>query len=129
MNPYVLIGGAALIAIGSATAGWKVSNWRHDSQDLLIERAAAKGAEVATNVAASAIQSLGTQYIPIKGGIQRETRIEPVYINCEHTPAAWGLLDRAYQAAGGEPFPSGAGVPTSAPSTGPELRGDNPSPR
>lgn len=118
MIPHLYLAGAVAAAtlVGGFTAGWKVNSWRHDSQALAIEKAAAKAGESATQAATKAIQSLRPVYTTINKGIEREFRNEVRYTSadCSHTPESWRLLDSAYQAAGGEPFSGGTGVPVAA---------------
>lgn len=116
MNQLILAGvGAAVIAGGAFTAGWRVNAWRHDSQELAIQQAAEKAATAATAAATEVIKGLRPQFTTINRGVEREVRTEVRYSDCVHTDAAWGLLDRAYQAAGGEPLGDRAGLPATAP--------------
>jgi hypothetical protein len=116
MNQLAVAGiGAVVIAAGAFGAGWRVNSWRHDSQKLAIEQAAEKAGHAATTAATDVIKGLRPQFTTINRGVERETRTEIRYTECRHTPATWGLLDSAYQAAGGEPFGDRAGVPAPAP--------------
>lgn len=115
VNPWVVVGGAVVLFVSGATAGWKVNSWRHDSQDLAIERAAEKAGTAATTAAVEVIKTLRPQFTTINRGVERETFTEIRYRECRHTDTAWGLLDKAYQAAGGEPFGSRTGVPAATP--------------
>ena len=115
MIPHLYLAGAvaALTLAGGFTAGVKVANWRNDSQALAIEKAAQKAGESATQAAVTAIAGIRPVYQTINKGIEREFHNEVRYTSpeCSHTPESWRLLDRAYQAAGGQPIGGGAGVP------------------
>jgi hypothetical protein len=126
MNPLLIRAAvaAAVVAVAFGT-GWKVNDWRRDSLDLAVVEAAEKGAQASREASIAAIQGLGKVYVPIKGGVEREIRTEIRYRDCVHTDSAWGLLDKAYQAAGGEPFFGGTGLSDAAPSGGSDVRGDD----
>ena len=116
MNQLILAAiAAAALTAGSFTAGWRVNSWRHDSQELAIKEAAEKAGTAATDAAVVVIKTLRPQFTTINRGVERETFHEVRYSECRHTDAAWGLLDQAYQAAGGKPFGGGAGLPAAAP--------------
>lgn len=123
-----MVGGASVVLFaGGIATGWRVNNWRHDSEQLKIEQTIEQGAAAAATAAVDAIKSNRPIYTTINKGIEKEFRSEVRYTSpdCSHTPESWRLLDRAYQAAGGEPFGSGAGLPTSTPTTGRDVRGDD----
>ena len=108
---YIRIGIFALLAVSCFATGYKVSSWRHDSVAYGLQQAAEKASQAATEAAVAQIKQLRPQFHYVTNEIQRETQTEVRYRECVHTPAAWGLLDDAYQAAGGEPFGSGTGLP------------------
>ncbi len=113
MIPPVAIGIAAVVIAGGAfTAGWKVNNWRHDSQKLAIQEAAMEAGKAATDASVAAIKTLTPKFTTIRQETIRETRVEPRYLDpgCNHTDAVWLRLQAAYEAAGGQGS-SGTGVP------------------
>ena len=113
MIPYAPAIVAVLIAGTSFAAGWRVNGWRIQSEAASVEQAAAKAGQAATDAAVAAIKEIRPVYQTITRQVERETRIEPRYVDpgCAHTDVTWGLLDSAYQAAGGQPFGDRAGVP------------------
>jgi hypothetical protein len=120
MNPWILLGGVAalILAYGSG----RFEQHRLDvGSDAIAEQAAQKGADKATEAVVGAIKGLQPKFTTIYKPLEKETRVETRYTDaaCSHTPTAWSLLDQAYQAAGGEPFSGGAGVPTPAAPNGP----------
>jgi hypothetical protein len=119
VNPWLVVGGAAALFGGGLATGWRANGWRHDSQQLVIERAAQAAGEKAATAAATAIGGLRPQFTTINKGIERETIYEPVYRDCQHSDATWGLLDQAYQAAGGQPLSDPARVPDATTTSGP----------
>lgn len=128
MNQLLIAGiGAVVVATGAFTAGWKTSNWRHDSQDLAIAEAAQKAGDAATMAATDILKSLRPQFTTINRPLEKEYRSEVRYTSddCSHTDPAWGLLDRAYQAAGGEPFGDRPGLSDAAAATGQNAGGDD----
>lgn len=128
MNQFVLAGIAAVVVAGGAfTAGWRVNDWRHDAQDLRDAKLTEKIAAAATDAAVAAIKGNRPIYTTINRALEKEFRSEVRFTSpdCSHTPESWGLLDRAYQAAGGEPFSSGASVPVAPAPAGPDARRDN----
>ena len=113
MTPYAPALVAVLIAGTSFAAGWRTNGWRIKAEAASVEQAAQLAGQAATDAAVKAIKEIRPVYQTINRQVERETRIEPRYLDpgCSHTDAAWGLLDSAYQAAGGEPFGDRAGLP------------------
>jgi hypothetical protein len=124
VNPYIVGVSALVLFSGGLTTGWKINGWRHDSQRLAIEQAAAKAGEAATMAAAEAIKQLRPVFTTINRPLEKEIRGEVRYISsdCSLTPPVWSLLDRAYQAAGGQPFTSGTGLPDAGTASGSDPR-------
>lgn len=122
MIPHLYLAGAVAVATftGGIYVGVKTTNWHRDSQELAITQAAAKAGEAATTAAVEQIKNLRPQFTTINQPLQKELHSETRYVSgdCAHTDAVWGLLDRAYQAAGGQPFSDRASLPTSAPAAG-----------
>jgi hypothetical protein len=126
VNSYALIGAALLIA-GAYAFG------RHDGHS--IEQAAQARAEdvrktasdAMTAVVAEAIPKIRVTYTTIQQPLQKEFHNEVRYASadCSHTDTAWGLLDRAYQAAGGQPFGDPARLPAATPAAGPDVRSNH----
>jgi hypothetical protein len=116
VNPYVPALVAVLIAGASFGAGWRVNGWRIKAEAASVEHAALLAGQAATEAAVAAIKEIRPVYQTITRQVEREIRVEPRYVDpsCSHTDTTWGLLDSAYQAAGGKPFGSGAGLPESS---------------
>ncbi len=115
LTPQVELILAALLIAGSFYGGWSVNGWHRDSQALIIERAADKAGQKATDAVVEKIGTLRPQFTTIQGKVEREIFTDIRYRDCVHTDVTWGLLDSAYQAAGGKPFGSGTGVPAPTP--------------
>lgn len=94
MNPWLIL--AAVIAWGGAYL-WG----RHDGADLVraeqsrAEKLVNKAREEAHIGAAEAIAKLEIKHVTLTQHLQKETRIEPVYLECRHTPAGLRILNSA----------------------------------
>lgn len=113
MNPILpVLAGAVLAALGFAS-GWQVNGWRLQAESAKVEQAAERAGKAATDAAVAAIKEIRPIYQTINKAVERETRIEPRYVDagCSHTDGAWGVLDAAYQAAGGAPLGDRTGMP------------------
>lgn len=118
MNPYVIGGAALVLAIGGFSAGWRVNGWRHDSEALIIERAAAAAGQAATDGAVAAIGEIRIQNKTIRQELEREIVMQPVSAECDLSDGLFGTLNKAITGqVGGE-----AGVPRANP-----VAGQNPS--
>lgn len=122
---YVKLGAAAIALAGAFTAGVKVSNWRHDSQQLAIEEDRQATAEALKTIIVDAVKGLRPKYTTIQNEVQRETRIEPRYLSadCEHTDAVWLRISAAYEALGYPPLDR-TGVPPASPTSRPDAGSD-----
>jgi hypothetical protein len=103
VNPYLIAGAAAVFLATGFTAGWKVNSWRHDSQELAIQKAG----EAATLAAVEAIKDIRIQRVTVRQELEREIRLQPVPAICDLSD---GLFNAVNQAITGEGV-SGAGVP------------------
>jgi hypothetical protein len=119
---------AVLFMAGSFATGWKVNGWRINAQAKHDEQLVAKASDAMTTVAVDAIGKIKPTFTTVNKGFEKEFHSEVRYTSpdCSHTPESWRLLDRAYQAAGGEPFSGDAGVPAPAAPAGPDAGSDNP---
>jgi hypothetical protein len=114
VNQLLVAGiGAAVVAAGGFTAGWRVNSWRHDSQQLAIEEAAKKAGEAATGAAVSAIEGIQVRYVTIKQQGETITREVPVYRDCVHDPRGLSAINAAL--AGGQSGSSAVGLPATDP--------------
>lgn len=120
MNPYVILGSTAVLLVGGFTAGVKVEQWHRDSEQKAIQEAADKAGKAATDSAVTAIQGLRPVFTTINKGTEKEFHNEVRYTSpdCSVTAPVWSLLDRAYQAAGGEPFGDRVSLPTTPAAAG-----------
>jgi hypothetical protein len=118
---------AVIIAVGGFSAGWRVNGWRIDAAQKKADDVEQRATAAATTAAVDAIKNLRPQFTTINKGVERETRTEVRYTgpDCSHTPTAWGLLDSAYQAAGGQPFAGRTSLPTPATAAGSDVRSDH----
>ncbi len=113
IQAYAAGAAALILTAGAATAGWKAANYRRDSQELAIARAAEKAGDAATTAAVSAIQGLQPKYTTINRAVEREITTNTVYGDCKHSDAAWLQIRSAYEAAGGN-WGDAGGVPAPA---------------
>ncbi len=103
MNPWLILG--AIIAWGGAYA-WG----RNDGADLVraeqsrAERLVLKVREEAQLGAAAEIAKLEIKHVTLTQYLQKETRIEPVYLECRHTPDGLRVLNAALT---NRPIPAG----------------------
>lgn len=113
VNPLVPLAAGVAVTVAGFVAGWQVNGWRIKAEAASVEQAAEKAGDKATAAAVAAIKEIRPVYQTITRQVERETRIEPRYVDpgCAHTDATWGLLDSAYQAAGGQPFGDRTGLP------------------
>ncbi|MES2089543.1 MAG: hypothetical protein V4532_06140 [Pseudomonadota bacterium] len=104
MNPYVLGVGTALIALSSFTVGWKVNGWRQDAQQLIIEQAAQKAADKATDAAVTAIQGIRIQNRTIRQELEREIVMQPaVGVECNISDGVFTSLNKSLAPRGDNP--------------------------
>lgn len=119
--PWRLIGRIAVpvLVLGLTFAtGFKVANWRRDSMELAVVEAAEKGAVASRAAIVDAVQELQPKFVTINRTVERETRVEPRYLDsaCSHTDGVWLQISAAYEALGYPPLDR-AGVPA-APAPG-----------
>lgn len=114
--PWRWIGVLALLAVTFAT-GWNVANWRRDSMELVVARAAEASGAASRSSIVSAVQKLRPVYTTINRKVEHETRIEPRYLSadCEHTDAVWVQISAAYEALGYPPLDRTGVPPAPAP--------------
>jgi hypothetical protein len=119
--PWKLIGRIAapvlVLALTFAT-GWNVANWRRDSLELAVVEAAEKGAVASRAAIVDAVKELQPKFVTINRTVERETRVEPRYLDsaCSHTDDVWLQISAAYETLGYPPLDR-AGVPA-APAPG-----------
>lgn len=90
MNPYAIIAALVLGIAGAAGAGWGGYRLGVDSQKAAEadrDQAIRQAADQAGQQAAQAISKIKVVNTTIQQEIQRETRIEPVYVDCRHSPS------------------------------------------
>ena len=112
MNPWLIL--AAVIAWGGAYF-WG----RNDGADLVraeqsrAEHLVLKVREEAQLGAAAEIAKLEIKHVTLTQHLQKETRIEPVYLDCRHTPDGLRVLNAALTnrpvTAGDRQLPGDAG--------------------
>lgn len=103
MNPWLIL--AAVIAWGGAYF-WG----RQDGADIVraeqsrAERLVLKAREEAQLGVAAEIAKLEIKHVTLTQTLQKETRIEPVYLECRHTPDGLRVLNAALT---NRPVPAG----------------------
>lgn len=105
MIPHLYLAGAVASATlaGGFAAGWKVNEWRNDSQALAIEQAAQKASESATAAAVAAIKGIEVKYVTIRQNAETITREVPVYRDgtCNHDPRMRDTINQALSGPNG----------------------------
>lgn len=97
MSQLVLAAAAAAVIGGGAfTAGWKVNNWRHDAQELAIQKAG----EAATTAAVAAIKDIRIQRVTVRQELEREIRLQPVPGECDLSDGLFDTLNKAITGKG-----------------------------
>jgi hypothetical protein len=95
-NPYVIGAIALILSVGGFTAGWRLNGWRHDAQQLIIEQAAQKAADKATDAAVTAIQGIRIQNRTIRQELEREIVMQPaVGVECNISDGVFTSLNKA----------------------------------
>lgn len=112
MNRLVIAAaGAVLIATGAFVTGWRVNNWRHDSQALAMKQAAEAAATAATDAAVKAISKIRVQNTTIRQELEREIRFAPATAECDISRGVFDAINKALT----EPARRGAGLPATDP--------------
>lgn len=110
MNPYAIIAAIIICITGVAGAGWGGFRLGIDHQkaaDADRDKTVREAVDQAGQQAAKAIGKIRVVNTTIQQEVQRETRIEPVYVDCRHSPG--GLRGVNAALAGGRPSPAGDG--------------------
>jgi hypothetical protein len=111
LNPTVLLALVAFTGVSSSFAYWRggvnkenALQAKYLAEDLVRE----KSYQAAMAALAAELADKTTKQITITRPLEKEVRIEPVYINCRHSTDAWRLLLDAHRAAGlAEPVSGG----------------------
>lgn len=81
MVPYLNLGLTLVLAAGCFSAGWKVNNWKYNSERVVAEEASAN----ALKITAEELAKLDIKYVTIRQKQDTIIHREPVYIDCKHT--------------------------------------------
>ncbi len=96
----------ALVAVG-LFVGWTANGWRHDSLELMAQKAADKTAVVA----AKAISKIEVRNVTIRQEAQKEIQTNTVYSDCRVSPDMFRMLNDAIQdRSSGDGGVSGSGA-------------------
>lgn len=110
MNPYLIIASLVLGIAGLAGAGWGGFRLGVDHQkaaDADRDNTMREAVGKAGQQAAEAISKIKIVNTTIQQEIQRETRIEPVYVDCRHTAVGLRSVNAALTGAGAHPAGGG----------------------
>jgi len=104
IDPRITIAAGILVAVGSFYGGWRVNGWRHDAQALMIEQAADKAGQKATDAAVTAIQGIRIQHQTIHQELEREIVMQPaVGVECNISDGVFTSLNKALAPPGSNP--------------------------
>jgi hypothetical protein len=82
---------AAVIAVTSFGAGWRVNSWKHDAEYA----AQMEGANKALEATAKELAKLEVKQVTIKQEVQTHVIEKPVYRECQHDDDTFRLLNEA----------------------------------
>jgi hypothetical protein len=110
MNLYLIIAALVFYGVSVAGAGWGgfglgVDHQKASNADR--DKTMREAVDQASQKVAQAISKIKVINTTIQQEVQRETRTEPVYIDCRHTPDGLRLINAAL--TGARPDPSGGG--------------------
>lgn len=119
MNQLAIAGIAAVaLSAGAFTAGWKVNNWRHDSQALRDIEVA----HIATTASVEAIKNIRIQRVTVREELEREIRYLPSDGRCDLSDGLFNTLNKAITGQDS----GGTGVPGADTLGGPAVRDATP---
>lgn len=96
INPYMILG--AVLVLGSVATGSYVTGAKHaknkfEAQTAREERIAQTAYDKAIAAAAESIANIQINHRTIRQELEREIRLEPVYVDCQHSDSVKRLLD------------------------------------
>lgn len=91
----------ALVLVGAFSAGYRISNWKHDSEELVAAKAAQEAAQAVSGAAVTAIQGIKVKYITVQQHAETITRENVIYKECTHVPEMMQTLNSALEGSHG----------------------------